>query len=232
MKRFLLTLGIVAKFALSPLWAGDSPVVVELFTSQGCSSCPPADKIFRKLAAREDVISIALHVDYWDYIGWKDTFGHPAHAARQRAYAVSGHRRTIYTPQMIVNGLTDIVGATDAARHLDETIAKHAKTVSPVTMDVARDGDRLTIAARSTKQQPMTVHMLRLIPRAQIQIERGENRGKTIGSTNVAKDWMVLGQWDGKTPLSLSADVDGDAPVVVLIQKAKAGAMLAAARLD
>ena len=100
---FLLSLAI-------PATAQENPVVVELFTSQGCSSCPPADALMHDLAAREDVIPLALHVDYWDYIGWKDPFGNPAHADRQRAYAAAGNRRTIYTPEMVVGGVTDIVG--------------------------------------------------------------------------------------------------------------------------
>ena len=87
-----------------PAIAQDQPVVVELFTSQGCSSCPPADALLHELAARDDVVALAMHVDYWDYIGWKDVFGNPAHSARQRAYAKAGNRRMVYTPQMIVNG--------------------------------------------------------------------------------------------------------------------------------
>ena len=92
-------LGLTAGVAL-PVAAEQRPVVVELYTSQGCSSCPPADVMFNELAERDDVIVIALHVDYWDYIGWKDEFGDPAHADRQRAYANTAGRRSIYTPEM------------------------------------------------------------------------------------------------------------------------------------
>ena len=88
----------------SAAMAQQQPVVVELYTSQGCSSCPPADAMFAELKDRKDVIAIALHVDYWDYIGWKDEFGHPAHADRQRAYAAKAGRRSIYTPEMVVHG--------------------------------------------------------------------------------------------------------------------------------
>lgn len=232
MKRLLLSVVTAASFLTNPVWAGDHPVVVEMFTSQGCSSCPPADGIFATLSGRKDVIAIALHVDYWDYIGWKDTFGNPAHADRQRAYAAAGKRRTIYTPQIIVGGQTDIVGANDAAAHLETTIAQHAALQSPVSMDISRDGNTVNITAHSTAKTPMTVHMLRLIPHATTQIERGENKGHTINYTDIAQDWTVLGKWDGQNDLAMTADVAGDAPIVVLIQKSGAGAMLAAARLD
>src|SRR6056297_2439763 len=90
--------------------ATSGPVVVELFTSQGCSSCPPADALLHDLAERGDVLALSLHVDYWDYIGWKDQFAQPAFTLRQKAYAVSGDRKMIYTPQMIVAGHVDVVG--------------------------------------------------------------------------------------------------------------------------
>jgi hypothetical protein len=93
----------------APSLAQDRPVLVELFTSQGCSSCPPADALLHKLARRDDVVALALHVDYWDYIGWKDTFAKAAHSARQRAYAREAGRRMVYTPQMIINGADHVV---------------------------------------------------------------------------------------------------------------------------
>src|SRR5918996_4983900 len=93
--------------------AQTNPVVVELFTSQGCSSCPPADALLAELAGKDGVIALALHVDYWDYLGWADSFASPAFTARQRAYAKKAHSRTIYTPQMIVQGEDRLVGSDD-----------------------------------------------------------------------------------------------------------------------
>ena len=102
----LLLLGFFPQKSL----AEDAPVVVELFTSQGCSSCPPADELLREMSKRPDVIALAFHVDYWDYIGWKDEFAHPGFTKRQKAYAKAAGERMVYTPQMIVHGVVRVVG--------------------------------------------------------------------------------------------------------------------------
>jgi len=130
----------------APAYAEQRPVVVELYTSQGCSSCPPADEILSSLNGRDDVIAIALHVDYWDYIGWKDEFSSPAYAERQRAYASQAGRRSIYTPEMVVNGQTDIVGAKPMA--LADAINEHKAAVQQMTLDVTRNEGHLIAAAR------------------------------------------------------------------------------------
>lgn len=231
MKHFLIAAFTATLGFAAPLAAQDNPVVVELFTSQGCSSCPPADAILHQLADREDVIALALHVDYWDYIGWKDPFGSAAHAERQRAYARVGQRRTIYTPEMVVQGVTDIVGA--KPMKLSEAIAKHAKMAPKVDLDLKREGDQLVIAAKTMAQVtgPMTVHMVRYAPEHTTKIKRGENRGKTLSYANVVEDWQVLGDWDGSAALNISAKMTGDLPCVVIIQGQDAGPILAAARL-
>ena len=143
MSRLLTSLIVTSLLSVAPAFAQDRPVVVELFTSQGCSSCPPADELFAALSEREDVIALAFHVDYWDYIGWKDPFGAPAHAERQRAYAITGGRTSIYTPEMIVNGKTDVVGAKPV--ELMEAINKHKSDAPQVDLRIARDGDMLEI---------------------------------------------------------------------------------------
>ena len=221
---------VLALVWATPLVAEDRPVVVELFTSQGCSSCPAADAILAELAGREDVIPIALHVDYWDYIGWEDPFGNPAHAERQRAYASRAGRRSIYTPEMIVNGQTDIVGAKPMA--LSKAIAEHAKDPSPVALSVSRGGGLVKISAPAVGQpREMVVHLVRILPPQTSKITRGENRGKTITYTSVAQDWTVLGGWDGTGPLSIEAEAAHHDPAVVLVQEAPAGPILAAARV-
>ena len=231
MKNFLIAaLAATVSFA-SPLVAQDNPVVVELYTSQGCSSCPPADAILHQLADREDVIALALHVDYWDYIGWKDPFADPAHAERQRAYARVGQRRTIYTPEMVVQGVTDIVGA--RPMKLSEAIAKHARMAPKVDLDIKRDGNTLVVEAKALEQLSgrMTVHLLSYAPEHTTKIKRGENRGKTLSYANVVEDWKVIGDWDGSGPLNISAEMTDDLPSVVLIQEQDTGPILAAARL-
>ncbi len=229
MKR-LLPLLIAALAAWSAPVAADQPVVVELFTSQGCSSCPPADKILHDLADRDDVIALALHVDYWDYIGWKDEFADPAHAERQRGYAIEAGRRSVYTPQMIVNGQTDIVGA--RPMDLAEAIAVHAGDPQRVTLNVTRQGNDVQIAAVATGiDGPLIVYMLRYTPMRTSRITRGENAGHTLSYANVTEDWKILTEWDGATPLNLAAEAAGENPVVVLVQQDLHGPIVAAARL-
>lgn len=223
--------GITAVFLTfaAPAWSQSNQVVVELFTSQGCSSCPPADAILHELAGRDDVIAIALHVDYWDYIGWKDEFATPAFSKRQRNYAREGGRRSVYTPQMIVNGQTDIVGA--KAMKLSEAIAAHAAMPMPVTVQLVRSGDAVRIDASSETTGSFVVQMLRYQPLRETRITRGENAGYTLKYANVAEDWQELTTWDGQAPLSLAAEAAGSEPVVVLVQRAGHGPIVGAARL-
>ena len=178
--------------ALAALWltlpgaalAQSAPVVVELFTSQGCSSCPPADKLMHDLAKREDVIALALHVDYWDYIGWKDLFADPEHTKRQQRYAFRGGRDVVYTPQMIINGQDDVVGA--RAMELAEIIAAHAERGSPVTLRATRAGDAVQIeasAAEGAAPGRLVVQLVRFTPLGREALLQGlEVLGTVAGS--------------------------------------------------
>jgi hypothetical protein len=231
MKRLLLALaaGLVACF---PVQADNTPVVVELFTSQGCSSCPPADEMMDLLAHREDVIALSLHVDYWDYIGWKDEFALPGHAARQRAYAASAGRRSVFTPEMIVNGVTDIVGA----KPMELAMAIEEQKAAEKTVDVtirALGGGKVEVNAESLVAGlgPMDVVLLRYQPERVASITRGENAGRTIEYRNVAEDWRVVGRWDGRAPFMARADAPGAKPIVVLVQAKDHGPIRAAAQL-
>jgi len=232
MKRVLGTALAVWTVLAVPCLAQQQPVVVELYTSQGCSSCPPADAILKELGGRDDVIAIALHVDYWDYIGWKDAFGHPAHADRQRAYAAHAGRRSVYTPEMVVQGQTDIVGAKPMA--LSKAIADHQAMEQRMTLEAQRSGQTLRVqgAIPSGNVVPMEIHVLHITPVQTTEITRGENRGNTFEYTNIAHDWRVAAVWDGRAPLDLEIVVRGTDPVVVLVQEADAGPIVAAARLD
>ncbi|WP_176249521.1 MULTISPECIES: thioredoxin family protein [unclassified Sulfitobacter] len=215
----------------APLIAQDRPVVVELFTSQGCSSCPPADEILAELSKRDDVIALALHVDYWDYIGWKDQFGNPDHAARQRAYAAAGGRKSVYTPEMIINGSTDIVGAKPMA--VAQAIAAHKNDPLRVNLTLSRKGDSLAINAETVNgaKGPFTVHLLQYTPMEMTHIKRGENAGHAFEYHNIAKNWSVLGTWTADQPLILTAPLKGASPAVVIIQHSNAGPIVAAARV-
>ncbi|MCP4819074.1 MAG: DUF1223 domain-containing protein [Shimia sp.] len=206
------------------------PVVVELYTSQGCSSCPPADEYLREeLADREDVIALALHVDYWDYIGWKDNFANPDYTNRQKLYARTAGHRSVYTPQMIVNGADHVVG--NHPVKIEKLINAHKNVVPKVALDVVRKGGRLSIAATTDQRQDMSVHVVRYRPSEDVAIKRGENAGRTLTYANIVDDWKVAKKWNGRAPLDFSVQVKGDGPVVVLVQVANGGPILAAARL-
>jgi hypothetical protein len=230
----ILTAGLLAagsSLATAAL-AEQRPVVVELFTSQGCSSCPPADEILSELGERDDVIAIALHVDYWDYIGWKDEFGSPNHTLRQRGYAAKAERRSIYTPQMIVNGQTDIVGAKPMV--LSKAIAKHKEAGARMQLDVQRTEGRVDIRGTvpTGTVTAMDVTLMYVLPSRVSKITRGENRSKTIEYTNIAQNLTTAATWDGQSPLNLSLEVGGDDPLVVIVQEADMGPIVAAARVD
>lgn len=213
----------------APVLAG--PVVVELFTSQGCSSCPPADAILHKLAKRDDVLPLALHVDYWDYIGWKDQYADPAHTKRQKGYAAAAGRNMIYTPQMIVMGQDSIVGA-DAMAVL-ETVEKHRAIEPPVRISLQRSGEDLTISLQPVPgraQGPYQVHLVRFAPLKQAEITRGELAGRRLDYANVVEEWHQLGEWNAKDDYSLTLPLKGSQPAAVLVQQPGHGAIVAAAR--
>lgn len=214
----------------APLAAQDRPVVVELFTSQGCASCPPADAILHDLAARDDVIALALHVDYWDYIGWKDEFALASHTRRQKGYANVAGRNMIYTPQMIVNGTDDVVGA--HAMKVAQIIESHKSAEAIAALDVDRDANRLLIHVAPIGQPlagPLEVRVVQYAPLKSVHITRGENAGHKLDYANVAEMWTVLEEWDGIGAYEARTVLKDDRPAVVLIQYPGPGAIVAAA---
>jgi len=231
MKRLMLALATCCATSLGAQ-ADNVPVVVELFTSQGCSSCPPADEFMKILAERDDVIALSMHVDYWDYIGWKDEFADPQHAERQRAYATHAGRRSVYTPEMIVNGDIDIIGAKPMA--VATAIETHKSQPRSVEVELSRKGGQMHVAVRALQDVsgPLMVQMIRFQPERVSNITRGENAGKVLTYINVAQDLQVIGAWDTQTDFVVAVSVPDDLPVVVLVQKQSLGRILAAARLD
>lgn len=221
-----LTLALAALVRTAAAEDVGSPVVVELFTSQGCSSCPPADELLHKLSDREDVIALALHVDYWDYIGWKDAFALPGHTDRQKGYARAAGRRMIYTPQMIINGTDHVVGT--HPMDVSELIALHDRRGATVDLEVSQDGAGLSITARPLDEisAPLEVRLVRYNPRASVEITRGENAGRVLSYSNIVQEWHDLGGWNGRG--DWQTRVDMEPPAVVLIQEAGFGAILAA----
>ncbi|THH39179.1 DUF1223 domain-containing protein [Aliishimia ponticola] len=232
MVRIALFPLIAWTFAAAPALAQDrAPVVVELFTSQGCSSCPPADKLMGRLAERDDVIALALHVDYWDYIGWKDVFADPANSERQRAYAKRAGRRSVYTPQMIVNGEASVVGA--RPMEVSDAIDAAEEMPMPVAVTLTREGGALSVTAEYSGAAPvdMVVNAIRYEPSQDVHITRGENAGRTLRYHNVVTQWQVLDKWRGAETFKAQVDLPGAQPVVVIVQAAGHGPVLGAARL-
>jgi hypothetical protein len=204
--------------------------VIELFTSQGCSSCPAADKLAGELARDPNNIVLSLAVDYWDYLGWKDTLAISGHSNRQRAYAKSRGDREVYTPQVVVNGAKHVLGSDKAAieKAIVQTHQNPAALALPVTMAVAGDKLTVNVAAKDGTTTQAEVWLCPVTKAVQVAIGRGENDGRTITYTNVVKRWVKLGDWNGKAetfnvPLAdlQSGDIDS---VVVLVQSGAASA--------
>jgi hypothetical protein len=225
----LMTLGWIAVAGV--LQAEENPIVVELFTSQGCSSCPPADAYFgAELAGREGVIALALHVDYWDYLGWKDNFANPAFTKRQKNYARAAGQRMIYTPQMIIGGRDHVVG--NHPEEIESILAAQRSVLSPVQVRIERLGERVRIVAAAVESPgPMLVHLVRYEPEDEVAIKRGENAGRKLSYANIVTDWHVIAEWDGQAPLEIEAPAAGDAPVVTLVQGKGNGPIWAADRV-
>jgi hypothetical protein len=203
----------------------DKPkAVVELFTSQGCSSCPPADALLTSLAESPDVVALAYHVDYWDYVGWKDTLGHASYSDRQRAYAQSWGSSRIYTPQMVVNGAKAVVGS---RRHDVHQAVDQASL--PLSVDLVRDGGMLKITIPAdTSLDDATVWLVTYLGRTEVEIDRGDNAGKSIAYTQVVTGRQVLGMWEGKTgatlKLPISEMLNGtDTGIAVIVQQEHQG---------
>jgi hypothetical protein len=231
-----LASSLIALAVLAPVAAlGQStPVVLELYTSQGCSSCPPADALLTELAGREGVIALALHVDYWDYLGWRDSFARPQNTKRQRAYAKAARSRSIYTPEMVVQGEKRMKGH-DAERILGE-IARQQARPAEAELELSRDGDALEIRIvprDGAEPGPADVHLVRFLPEQQVAIEDGENAGRDITYTNIVTDWQTIGHWDGLGPVELRQEgVGGDQPLAVIVQRSRMGPVVTAAELE
>ena len=218
--------------ALAPPVLAEPVVVVELFTSQGCASCPPADEFLEALVKDPRVIPLSLHVDYWDYIGWEDSFADPKFTERQKAYARASGSRMIYTPQMIIAGSDRVEG--HVPDEVTAFIAERLAGPSPVTLVVERQGDSLLIRAEADPPltAPVRVQLVRYRPEETVAIERGENAGKVVTYRNIVTSWESLGDWPGTAPLELAAPAPGADPAVVILQEQGPAAILAAARSD
>jgi hypothetical protein len=209
--------------------------VIELFTSQGCSSCPPADKLLSELRNDSSLLTLSLPIDYWDYLGWKDTLAMPGHTARQKAYSQVRGDREVYTPQVVVNGVAQALGSDRA--EIEKAVAQSRQNVAAlsVPVQVAVANERVTVTLPNDDGMAGDVWLCPLSRSITIGIGRGENRGRTVTYTNVVRRWIRLGTWSGKSE-TFTVPVDaiksaGIDAVAVMVQSGsidKPGAMLGA----
>jgi hypothetical protein len=198
--------------------------VVELFTSQGCSSCPEADALLKELSTRPDIIPLAYHVDYWDYIGWPDTFGAEANSDRQRDYATAWGSSRIFTPQLIVNGRQGVV-----ASRKGEVQGAVDSAALELAVELTAKGDMLKIdIPPDPSLGEAVVWLVSYLDSADVKIDRGENEGKTIGYTHIVTGRQILGMWDPqngaqlKLPMAeiLAEPANG---AVIMVQQERSG---------
>jgi len=231
-----LSLAVVATAALTaPIASAEPRGVIELFTSQGCSSCPPADKLAGELARDPSLIVLSLPVDYWDYLGWKDTLALPGHTNRQRAYSKARGDREVYTPQVVVNGAKHVLGSDRSA--IENAVAEtrsQAGTLSlSVSLSVAGEQISVSLPAAKNGAAKGEVWLCPITTNAEVAIGRGENSGSTITYHNVVRRWVKLGDWSGaaRTFTLPKQDIAGADAVAVLVQsgsKEAPGPMLGA----
>ena len=235
----LLTLAVFAALP-SAAALGDSaarrPVLVELYTSQGCDSCPPADAFLGQLAARKDVIALSLPITYWDMLGWKDTLGSDACTRRQKAYAqVMGHGG-VYTPQMVIDGVTDMVGSKEAQIDADIAARLADEQDIPVTLSAGKSLVHIAVAGEAGHgDDNATVWLFRVLPQAKVAIGGGENKGRTLTYRNVVRGMRAIGIWNGQPfaidlPREDVTGVSGDS-VAVVVQQGGYGRVVGAAML-
>ena len=228
----LLAAAIAAGLGVSAGRAQDkAPVVVELFTSEGCSSCPPADAILGELAQRPDIVALAFHVDYWDYIGWKDPYASAANTRRQHDYAAALRLHMVYTPQMVVDGRTDVVGTERG--DVEAAIGK-AAAGPKLAISIEKDagvGYRVAIpAAAPPAGGPATVWLALFDSERATPVKRGENGGRTLREYNIVREWRRIATWDGSAlslPLAMTGKPAQDG-CAIIVQSGPVGPILGA----
>jgi hypothetical protein len=220
---------------------GSQPVLVELYTSQGCSDCPPADEILADLSRRSDVIALSFPITYWDMLGWKDTLATASNTDRQKAYAEALGRASTYTPQMIVNGVEDVVG--NKRHRILSAVTRHyalRRGAEPISFNASYDAQNLTIDVSGmvpqnvTEGSPATIWVMRVLANASVAVEEGENKNQMLVYTNIVRDIRQAGTWSGgDTSLTLPITLDSSRydGIAIVMQSGEYGQVLAAALL-
>ncbi len=215
---------LVIGFGVAPA-SGAAPVVVELFTSQGCSSCPPADDVLAALSEKPGIVALSFGVTYWDQLGWKDTFATPEYTARQRDYAAALGKRSVFTPQIVVNGRADAIGS----RRPDVEALIASARRQPDGPSISITADQVAIGAGRTPRVA-DIWLVRYDPRTvQVAIRRGENGGRTLPHKNVVRALERLGGWNGAPTQIPLPPAPAGLKTAVLVQAQNGGPILAAA---
>ncbi len=219
--------------SVSNALAAGNKIVVELFTSQGCSSCPPADALVGELAKRDDVLPLSFHVDYWDYLGWKDPFSSAKNTSRQREYRGKLGLRYVYTPQMVIGGVREAVGS-HRGKILSAIEQVRRRQQVPVTIGHPdKDTALVTVADGQTPRTAATVWLFAYDKSHTTQIQRGENGGVRLTNTNVVRAIRHIGEWNGKkteikVPVTMLG-IDSQDGCAIVVQDSGTGAILGAA---
>jgi hypothetical protein len=236
--RLALTLALAVLPVLARA-ADKSPVVVELFTSQGCSSCPPADAYLGELAKRPDLLALAFHVEYWNYIGWVDPFAKPWATRRQHDYMSKLHTRYIFTPEIVVNGATEGIGSErNAIEPLIHAAAMDTAPHPELTLLWRADGALVVDVGEghSPPDEPAVLWLLGYDGLHETKVLRGENEGQTLADHHAVRSFRKLGAWLGwSEQLIVPADEArtlGDSGIAVLLQAAGSGPIISAAQID
>lgn len=229
----VLTLAAIAPASAQK--AGSSLVVVELFTSQGCAACPPADKVLTRLSKDENLLVLSWPVDYWDYLGWTDTFADEANTRRQEDYNHSLGQKGVYTPQMIINGREQTVGSREAEVR-DIVARQKAGQVLDVNVSLTQTGDSLSIEVKSGNiDRPAIIWLLLFDSASTVDIRFGDNRSRSLHYTNIVRRAINAGSWDGgELLIPIDWNVireSGVDCIAVLIQDGKTGPILGATKL-
>ena len=238
--RWSGALGVCAIVAIIRPAHADPRAVIELFTSQGCSSCPPADKILGELAKDPSVIALSMPIDYWDYLGWKDTLADARFSARQKAYSYMRGDREVYTPQVVVNGSAHVIGSDRAGIESAIGDTRKAGGVMSIPVTMTQSGKELNVSVAASGKGPAAMHgevwICSISKAVPISIGRGENSGREVTYHNVVRNLLKVGDWNGTAdswtvPLENISHQGVDA-AVAYVQDGnldKPGAMLGAA---
>lgn len=233
MKKLAQAAAIAAVLVSGPALAGSDKVVVELFTSQGCSSCPPADRLLGELAARDDVIALSFHVDYWNYLGWDDPFSSASSTNRQRAYRAAFGLRYVYTPQIVIGGAAQEVGS-----HRGKVLRaiERLRATQQVKVDISHPDKKtalVSVGAGAMPSGPATVWLFAYDKSHSTDIARGENSGVELVNTHVVRATRNIGEWTGKElkitlPIAMMG-IDKQDGCAIVVQSKNGGVVYGAA---